>query len=104
MRGRCVGEHNGKAKLTEEMVLEIRRCRPPYALIAEKFRVSSSTVGDRRTKRAGAYRPRLIHREERRSLLGDDKETIIASIDDEFELASHARLHRTFRFPARLSP
>ena len=41
MSGRCVGEHNGKAKLTEEMVLEIRRCRLPYALIAEKFRVSN---------------------------------------------------------------
>lgn len=55
MSGRCVGEHNGKAKLTEEMVLEIRRCRPPYALIAEKFRVSISTVCDIRKRRSWSH-------------------------------------------------
>ena len=38
----------------------------------------------------GRVCPHLIHREERRSLLGDDKETIIANVDGEFELASHA--------------
>ena len=39
--------------------------------------------------------PLLIHREERRLLLGDDKETIIAIVDGEFELAGHAGFNIT---------
>ena len=39
--------------------------------------------------------PSLIHREERRSLLGDDEETLIASVDGEFDLAGHAGFNTT---------
>jgi len=39
--------------------------------------------------------PLLIHREECRPLLGDDKDTIIASVGGEFELASHAGFNIT---------